>query len=67
VVRLSSDALLVREPRTNVRLVLNPDPQTIVNNNQNTTYNFGGDVVNNNWITNNIYLTKEEVCGSCWS
>jgi len=31
------------------------------NNNQNTTYNFGRDVINNNWITNNIYLTKEEV------
>jgi len=33
----------------------------IFNNNQNTTYNFGRDVINNNWITNNIYLTQEEV------
>ena len=34
----------------------------MLNNNQNTTYNFGGgDVVNNNPVTNNIYLTRTEV------
>jgi len=36
--------------------------QTIFNNNQNTTYNFGRDVVNYNPVT--IYLTQAEVC-SC--
>ena len=36
--------------------------KSMVNNNQNTTYNFGRDVFNNNTITNNIYLTQAEVC-----
>jgi len=34
--------------------------QLMLNNNQNTTYNFGRDVFNNNPVTN-IYLAKAEV------
>ena len=43
----------------------------MLNNNQNTTYNFGRDVINNNPVTNvvnnnpvTIYLTEAEVCYS---
>jgi len=43
----------------------------MLNNNQNTTYNFGRDVINNNPVTNvvnnnpvTIYLTEAEVCFS---
>lgn len=30
----------------------------ITSNNSNTTYNFGRDVVNNNWVNNNFYPEK---------
>jgi len=35
--------------------------QIIVNSNQNATYNYGRDVINNNSVTSNIYLSNEEV------
>ena len=37
-------------------------PQALVNSNRNTTYNLGGgNVVNNNPVTNYIQLAKDEV------
>jgi len=33
----------------------------VINNNQNTTYNYGGQVLNYNPIINTIYLTEKEV------
>jgi len=34
----------------------------LLNNNQNTTFNYGRDVLNYNPVTNIIYLTEAEVC-----
>jgi len=35
--------------------------QIIVNTNQNATYNYGHDIINNNTVVSNIYLSNEEV------
>jgi len=41
--------------------------QAILNNNQNTTYNFGRDVINYNPVINLNYNTRGEVCYSGYS
>jgi len=46
----------------NILAIVLKSVQTVFNYNQNTTYSFGGgDVFNNNTITNNIYLNRVEV------